>query len=185
MSLGYHVDYWDRLGWKDIFSSHEYTSRQEYYARLFNLESIYTPQVVVNGKEEFVGSNKNKLTSAVDNSLKEKALAVINLNANQNIAGKIDISYSVNGNAGKQDELVLLLVQKIATNKIKRGENEGKTLHHINIVREFSVLSASSNEEIKTFSIPTGLKKEDVFVAAFIQNKKTGRITAIQSSPVE
>src|SRR5947209_3544323 len=52
--LGFHVDYWDRLGWKDVYSSADYTNRQREYAQQFNLNSIYTPEVVVNGRVEFV-----------------------------------------------------------------------------------------------------------------------------------
>ena len=185
MSLGYHVDYWDRLGWKDIFSSHEYTARQNYYAGIFNLESIYTPQVVVNGKEEFVGSDKTKLLAVVEEQLREKTASSINLKVHHGLPGKIDIIYSVNGNTGKQDELVLLLVQKMATNKIGKGENEGRTLHHINIVREYSELNIPSIEQTITFNLLNGLKKEDVFIAAFMQNKKTGKINCLAKSNIE
>src|SRR6186997_2744530 len=69
--LGYHVDYWNKLGWKDVFSDASFTQRQEYYSRIFHLNSIYTPQVVVNGKSEFVGSNKEKLISSIEEQLNE------------------------------------------------------------------------------------------------------------------
>ena len=184
LALGYHVDYWDRLGWKDPFSSHEFTSRQEYYAGIFNLESIYTPQVIVNGEEEFVGSDKSKLINTIDAALKEKKDLSINLKANQNASGKIEVSYSTKESISEHEQLILLLVQKMATNKIGRGENTGKTLHHINIVRELSVLSAATNGQTKAFAIPSELKKEDVFIAAFIQNKKTGKINSLQFSQV-
>ena len=182
--LGYHVDYWDRLGWKDPFSSADFTSRQNYYADIFKLSSIYTPEVVVNGQEEFVGSDKNKLISTVEEQLKENTSSAIKIKAAQNTAGKIEITYSTQGNYSKQEELVLLLVQKTATNNIKKGENEGRTLHHINIVRKFSSFDMPSKEETTTFNLPTGLKKEDVFIAAFIQNKKSGKISGIQSAQI-
>jgi len=67
--LGFHVDYWDRLGWRDIYSSADYTHRQQKYAQLFNLNSIYTPQAIVNGKHEFVGSNESSLRSAIEEGL--------------------------------------------------------------------------------------------------------------------
>ena len=59
--LSYHVDYWDRLGWKDSFSKRAYSDRQRQYAEHLNLQSVYTPQAIVNGKTEFVGSNKTAL----------------------------------------------------------------------------------------------------------------------------
>jgi hypothetical protein len=70
----------------------------------------------------------------------------------------------------------------MATNEIKKGENTGKTLHHINIVRNIFYLPLK--EKTTNFTLPKGLHKEDVFVAAFIQNTKTGKITSLQSSQV-
>src|SRR6187551_4135793 len=77
--LSYHVDYWNKLGWKDIFSDASFTQRQEYYSNIFRLNSIYTPQVVVNGKKEFLGSNKSKLISSVEEQLNESSVASIKL----------------------------------------------------------------------------------------------------------
>src|ERR1700744_6104626 len=59
--LAFHVDYWNRLGWKDVFSSAEYSERQNQYARWLKLSSVYTPQIVVNGRTEFVGSEEANL----------------------------------------------------------------------------------------------------------------------------
>src|ERR1700733_13645315 len=67
--LGYHVDYWDNLGWKDIFSNAAYTQRQKEYAKIFKLSSVYTPQVILNGTEQFVGSDENKLNTGVKKNL--------------------------------------------------------------------------------------------------------------------
>jgi hypothetical protein len=79
--LGFHVDYWNRLGWKDGYSSAAYTDRQGEYATAFSLNGIYTPQVVVNGKTEFVGSDKNKLDRAIKNELNENTTVTIELSA--------------------------------------------------------------------------------------------------------
>jgi hypothetical protein len=182
--VSYHVDYWDKLGWKDIFSNPIFTERQEYYSELFRLNSIYTPQVVVNGRKEFVGSNKTKLISSIDEQLIERSAPSINLKAILNSSEKIEVSYSGETANSKNEQLVLLLVQKMATNKIMRGENEGRTLHHINIVREISHLTETKGT-IKTFDLPQGLKKADIFIAGFIQDKRSGKIKTIRSSPIE
>ena len=65
IGLGHHVDYWDRLGWRDKFSSGASTARQQRYARTFNVDSIYTPQMVVDGRDEFVGSNRSAAWQAI------------------------------------------------------------------------------------------------------------------------
>jgi len=183
--LGYHVDYWDRLGWKDVFGDAAYTARQNYYANVFNLNSIYTPQAIVNGKSQFVGSNKGKLISSVDEHLKEKSTAALQLKAGQISSGKIEVAFSAEGSAAQDEKITIALVQKMATNKIQRGENEGRTLRHINIVRKLSEFPALPQEQKTAFEIPAGLKKEDVFAAAFVQNKKTGKISAMQSAQPE
>ena len=183
--VGYHVDYWDKLGWKDIFSSPIFTERQEYYSTVFRLNSIYTPQLVVNGEKEFIGSNKDKLITAIDDELEKKPTLSIKLKANQNQEGKIEAIYSVDSNSSKKDKLILLLLQKAATNNIRRGENEGRTLQHINIVRRFAEFTTREKEEKVLFDIPAGLKKEDVFVAAFIQDKSSGKIKTLRSYTIE
>src|SRR6187549_315711 len=73
--LGYHVDYWNKLGWKDIFSDASFTQRQEYYSNIFRLNNIYTPQAIINGKKEFLGSDKSKLISSIEEQLNEKPAA--------------------------------------------------------------------------------------------------------------
>src|SRR5579859_6935835 len=67
--LSFHVDYWDQLGWKDIYSNAEYTQRQRDYAQTFYLNSIYTPQAIINGKSQMVGSNEEKLKSTLESEL--------------------------------------------------------------------------------------------------------------------
>ena len=180
---GYHVDYWDKLGWKDIFSDASFTQRQEYYSTIFHLNTIYTPQVVVNGEMEFVGSNKDKLISSIEEQLNEKPVASIKLNAFQNTKGKIDVQYSAEGTNAIKEQAILVLIQKMATNEIKKGENKGRTLHHINIVRNIFYLPLK--EKTTNFTIPAAFSKEDFFVVGFIQDKRSGKIKAMQSSSVE
>ena len=181
--IGYHVDYWDKLGWKDIFSDASFTQRQEYYSNIFRLNNIYTPQAVVNGKKEFLGSNKSKLISSIEEQLNEKSAASIKLNVVQNTEGRIDVHYSAEGADAKKEQAILVLIQKMATNEIKKGENNGRTLHHINIVRNIFYLPLK--EKTTSFTLPAGFNKEDFFVAGFIQEKESGKVKAIQSSQVE
>ena len=77
--LAFHVDYWNRLGWKDVFSSADYSKRQNDYARFLHLQSVYTPQIVVDGKTEFVGSEENTLRAAIHTSLQKTPTAQLNL----------------------------------------------------------------------------------------------------------
>ena len=72
--LSEHVDYWDRLGWKDPFSSAQYTARQQEYANRFKMDGVYTPQLVVDGRYGFVGSDAREATSAIQKSIREEKL---------------------------------------------------------------------------------------------------------------
>ena len=181
--LSYHVDYWNKLGWKDIFSDVFFTQRQEYYSNIFRLKNIYTPQVVVNGKKEFLGSDKSKLISSIEEQLDERSAVSIKINVVQNTEGKIDVHYSAEGTDAKKEQAILVLIQKMATNEIKKGENKGRTLHHINIVRNIFYLPLK--EKNTSFTLPASFSKEDFFVAGFIQEKRSGKIKAIQSTSIE
>ncbi|MBS1920860.1 MAG: DUF1223 domain-containing protein [Bacteroidetes bacterium] len=183
--LGFHVDYWDHLGWKDAFSSPEFTERQKYYSSIFNLSSIYTPQAVINGQYEFVGSDKNKIVDLVEEQLKSRPSKIINLLASESIKGDVDVKFSVNERASSKDQLILLLIERAAVTNVKRGENNGRTLYHINIVRKISSRQVSAGEQIESFNLPSDLSKGNAFIASFLQNKKTGAISGLDSVEIK
>ncbi len=175
--LSFHVDYWNQYGWKDIFSSNNYTVRQEQYAGFFKLKSIYTPQVVVNGKTEFVGSNESKLRSAIQRELKNEASVSINL---QTITNARTVSVTCSVSDAINSVLNIALVQKQAEVSVKRGENAGKILKHIDIVRGFKKLDIlSSNTNLVTLYIPDGLLPKDLKVIAYVQNRDDYKVTGV------
>ena len=77
--LSFHVDYWNRLGWTDPFSSSENSDRQRIYADFWKLESVYTPELVINGEYEVVGSNRSAAENAINKILQEKSKVKINI----------------------------------------------------------------------------------------------------------
>ncbi|HEY2728198.1 MAG TPA: DUF1223 domain-containing protein [Parafilimonas sp.] len=172
--LGYHVDYWDNLGWKDSFSNAAYTQLQRDYAKTFKLSSVYTPQVVVNGTEQFVGSNESKLNAVVNNKLQQSSNIQLSVDAKAQDDYEITVHYSTNA---ENANVKIALIQLKADDKIQRGENSGATLHHVNIVRDFKTENASANG-ISVLNIPKNLSVENCKVIAFTQNKTDGKITA-------
>ncbi len=166
--LGYHVDYWDRLGWKDAFSDAAYTRRQQEYARVFKLSSIYTPQAVVNGRKEMVGSEEKNLRATIAEDLAGPAGKKIALQAHAE-GNKIRVSF-VAGDRG-DDILYIALVQSHAETKVGAGENSGRRLQHVNIVRELKT-AAIGNSGSVDFSVPQGLQAKDCALIAFLQSKK-------------
>ncbi len=172
--LGYHVDYWDNLGWKDIFSNAAYTRSQREYAGIFKLSSVYTPQVIVNGTEQFVGSDKNKLKATVNKDLKQESTIKLKVDAKATDGKTVLVNYSTDA---PNANLKIALIQLSADNKIQRGENTGATLHHVNIVRDIKI-TAASDKGNTTLEIPEGLATKDCRVIAFTQNINDSRITA-------
>jgi hypothetical protein len=181
--LGYHVDYWDHIGWKDKFSKAEYTERQRQYAAAFNLSSIYTPQVVVNGKKEFVGSDQNRLQNAIMEELKINPAAEIKLTAKLK---KSAISVSYTTALSDKSLLKIALVQVHAETPVKRGENRGRYLKHINVVREIQniAINKKGNGETK-FEIPEDVVASNLKLIAFIQDKDDLKIVAATEAAIQ
>ncbi len=175
--LAYHVDYWNRLGWKDIYSNSEWSTRQNDYAGPLHMSSVYTPQIIVNGSTEFVGSDARKLHVAIKAQFDNKEANSVSLKAGLAHDHTIAISYNISGDLhGKQ--LKVAIVQKNASSSIKAGENSGKVLAHVNVVRSLTTipLNDRSAAELK-LGIPDGLNAQDIAVIAFVQKGNAGAIT--------
>lgn len=174
LALSFHVSYWNYLGWKDPYSKEEFTNRQRKYSRTMDLGRVYTPQMIVNGDDEFVGSNKNRAERSVQEALKKQS------------QHKVGISVKLDGNTvegqykleGKTSGYVvnLALVERDVSNIVPRGENRGRTLHHDNVVRSFEVISAKSNGDF-SFSLPSDIDLEKSSVIAYVQHGETLKIT--------
>jgi len=175
--LAFHVDYWNRLGWKDQFSSGAYSQRQNLYANWLNA-SLYTPQAVVNGATEFVGSDEGRLRSALSSALNKGGKGTLSLSHAVLDHDKVNVNYHIDG-APAGTSLLVALVQKNAVSKVLRGENGGRTLSHVQIVRDLETVSINSKRDGSTaLSAPEGTTAPGYEVVAFLQNNRTGEITA-------
>jgi hypothetical protein len=176
--LAYHVDYWNRLGWKDIFSKAEYSQRQSAYSKWLKLSGVYTPQAIVNGQTEFVGSAQGTLHNAINAGLKKEAgaqLVLSNVTVNVHNAA---LKYNAIGNTDNTT-VQLALVQKNAVSHVKSGENGGHTLSHIQIVTELKSIPLGKNKLGETnIKLPDGFTAKGFELIAFLQNNTTGQITA-------
>lgn len=181
--LAFHVDYWDRLGWKDAFSSAAYSKRQNQYARWLN-SGVYTPQAVVNGNKEFVGSQEGILRSAIKVQLEKTSSAELNLSDIKKDGGKITLQYHVRVKPANTS-LLLALVEKNAVSKVLRGENEGRTLSHVQIVRSLQNIHLTGQSNgTGTLEIPAGSNRNGLEVIAFLQNNSNGEIIAATKSGI-
>ena len=169
-----HVDYWDNQGWKDMFSQREFSRRQYRYDNLLKAQ-VYTPQLIINGKSECLGSDERAVYSAVKNAVKTKTNVTLNLKATQQGKG-MEISYEVNGNS-PEDQLVIAVVQKHAVNKIGDGENRGRTLEHAQIVRSlFSFSISPGSKGVEQIPLPDNYSAAGYEIIGFIQDQKTNEI---------
>ena len=133
--LGWHVDYWDYLGWKDEFSRSENTERQMGYRDRWNLRSLYTPQAVIHGEAQIVGSNERKVRMYVDQFQAEKTMLEIVLSTSGDTA---NIKVSALTSRLPASDIFLVRITPEATTSIRRGENVGRTISYVNVVEEMT-----------------------------------------------
>ncbi|MEJ0083767.1 MAG: DUF1223 domain-containing protein [Puia sp.] len=181
--LSFHVDYWNYLGWKDVFSNAAYSSRQQNYGDLFHLSSIYTPQIIVNGKVQFIGSDEITLRSTIETDLKEIPKTELQIKVQPGNKNKLAVSWTANPNP--ELKMNLALVQNFTSDHIQKGENKGQTLNHYFTVRDFQSLPVNNGSNSTYLNIPAGLQPSDCTVVAFLQNPKTGYVVAATQSAAE
>jgi len=169
--LAFHVDYWDRLGWRDPFSSVDWTRRQYAYVGALRANSAYTPQMVVNGAREFVGSNRRALEEALVAASHRKPPGEVRLTATRHGAeARIQV------NAKGTGELVVVVFDSSAPTAVGRGENTGRTIANDNVVRRLVRAGAAPLE--RTITVPIDPWWKEPGVAAFLQDRETLAIGA-------
>lgn len=180
-ALGFHVTYWNRLGWKDSFSQKIFDDRQYKYGTQFQKDGVYTPQLVVNGSEEFVASRKGQVESAIKKALAIPARAQIALTKTEK-DGDFAIKYTLSGDLTNA-ALNFAVVESNFATKVKRGENEGRTLKHDNVVRDFETADikkypngAPITEGSHGVFPMKGWQVANCSVIVFLQDKKTGQV---------
>jgi hypothetical protein len=180
--LSEHVDYWNHIGWTDPYSSAAYSERQSAYRKRLRLESVYTPQMIVDGTEEFVGSDSGEAQTVL-----EKATAAgVKLPVRVSEARVEGGSVKAHVEAGplprelKKAEVVFVVALNRAESQVARGENSGKRLTHVAVVRRMS--TAGFVEGGGTFSRDVAVKLESnvdasqLRVIAFVQEAGQGKI---------
>ncbi|CAM1367345.1 DUF1223 domain-containing protein [Tenacibaculum xiamenense] len=159
-ALSYHVSYWNYIGWKDPFSDPKHTNKQNAYARKFRSRSIYTPQLVINGKEHFVGSNETAMYSKVKEHLKIKTSNQIEIIKTSRNSNNVNISFKINGNTDARQTQVILVLKGRQT-QVKRGENRNRTLKNSNIVVSEKFVPTSNQLAEISLDIPTYVGNEE------------------------
>jgi hypothetical protein len=181
--VGFHVDYWDKLGWKDAFSDPSYSQRQRGYASFFGLEGVYTPQVVINGNIQMVGSDDVRIRQGVQGAFQTPVVHALDCSVSHTPDGTVSISFRIKEATDRT--LNLALVQLFAASRVESGENHGKLLHHRNIVRAFQTIDPKALEGNAKFQIPGGLTAADCHLIGWIQDRNSHRVLDAFEAPIQ
>ena len=180
--LGFHVDYWNSLGWKDRFSSAEFTQRQEQYTHALKVDGPYTPEMVVNGEVEFVGNDAGQAQRTIRQQASELETAQIKIAP----AGADQLTIQVKGptSSGANALVMLAITEDNLSTQVGSGENGGRTLHHAAVVRELKEIGMLHNGTMET-TVPLKLQKDwkrsDLRAVVFVQQGPSGKIEGAAS----
>ena len=135
IALSMPIDYWDYLGWKDTLADSRFSARQKAYSHMRGDRDVYTPQVIVNGSANVIGSDRGKIEGAIGDT--KKADGVMSVPVTMTLAGKqITVSVAAgNGPAAAHGEIWICAVSKAVPISIGRGENRGREVVYTNVVR--------------------------------------------------
>jgi len=177
IALAYHIDYWDRLGWKDPFSLPTATARQQAYARAMALRTVYTPQMVVDGVTDVVGSDRPAVLAALEG--KRDGLPIHLSRANGRLV--IELGARTGGVPG---EITVVAYGGEAETKVGRGENAGRTLKEYSIVRTVTSLGRWDGAA-KAVSLDLASMPESATMAAvLVQDAGQGRMVGAATIPL-
>ena len=169
--LSEHVDYWDRLGWRDPYSAHANTQRQEAYARGFGTKGPYTPEMVIDGATEFVGNDAARAMEEIARARSRPKIAVHLARTASGVEVQIEP-------AAKAAEVWLALADDSGTSQVMGGENMGRRLHHVAILRSIRKIGALKRGVAfdRTVEAPA-----DGRVIVFVQDSGLGKVYGVAS----
>ena len=180
VALGFHITYWDGAAWRDPFSRQASTDRQLAYDRRLTGGQIYTPQMIVNGRTEFVGNDPGALQRAIT-APDDSQADPITLEVSRDNVAHISVT-----NAPHGSHVFLAITESNLTTSVRAGENKNRELHHAGVVRQLRDLGKTDN----TFSAKVALKfdptwnRQNIRVIAFAQQGEAGPIHGAASAPL-
>lgn len=180
--LSEHVDYWNSAAWKDPYSSPLFSRRQQTYARRSNLESVYTPQMIVDGTTEFVGNDGRRAQSAIAAASKEEKIGVRIAPFPDSVRIEID---TLPKSAGRREaEVFLVQADESGTNEVAGGENKGRRLHHIAMARRIEKLGTVSARAAFSKDAPAAASPAAMRWIAIAQDPASGRVWGAAMSAI-
>ena len=184
IGISEHVTYWNQLGWTDPFSAELYSARQSAYSAHFGLDSVYTPQMVVDGRAQFVGSDRHALRAALLAEAQRKQIG-LHIDSAQVTGGQVAFTYSANDLPAKGSfDLIAVLVDDTDRSSVRRGENSGRDLVHVSVARTITNLGKLEPAQGRsaTFPLPPSLKAGvGNHLVLFAQETGTGAVIGVDA----
>jgi hypothetical protein len=185
--LSEHVDYWNDDGWRDPYSSHEYSERQGAYASHFGLGSVYTPQMVVDGRFELVGSDERRAILAIENATKSEKIPVsissIHLGASNLVTMRVDATQLPSSIAARSADVLVAAADESDESRVSRGENAGRILNHVAVLRSLTRVGTVDQSGGFSHDISVSVNRGsagNLRVVAIIQETATGRVLGVR-----
>jgi hypothetical protein len=179
--LSEHVDYWNSASWRDPFSSAAFSERQSEYVRALHVDSPYTPQMVVNGRTEFVGSDEDSALAAIERAAKSETadvqLSGVSIGIS-GVTGSIRIG-SVSASGQDSNDVFVAVTQDNLASSVRGGENGGHRLTHTAVVRTMKRIGTVTGTSFSgTFKVglSPAWRTQDLSVVAFVQSRRSKRI---------
>jgi hypothetical protein len=179
--LGFHVDYWNSLGWKDRFSSAEFSRRQEQYTQSLRVDGPYTPEMVVDGAVEFVGNDSGQAQRTIREAASQPEIATVKISSA--VADHLAVQVKAPVSA-RESKVILAITEDNLTTQVGSGENGGRTLHHAAVVRDLRPLGRLREggfEANVPFKLEKDWKRADLRAVVFVQDGPTGKILGAAS----
>ena len=187
--LSEHVDYWNDIGWKDPYSSHEYSERQSAYAARFGRGGVYTPQMVIDGHSELVGSDERRAIQTVENETKfakvPLSLSAIRFDSNNKLSMHVEAGPLGPSAAAHSAGLFLAIADDSDESQVSRGENAGRTLKHVAVLRTFVSVGTVGKSDKVSRNVAVNFNNENrrqLRIVGIIQESSAGRVLGVASA---
>lgn len=186
--LSEHVDYWDSDGWRDPYSSHDLTTRQQDYVDRLRLQSAYTPQMVIDGGAQLVGSDQKTAFADIEKAAALHTVPIrlsgISANGDKHVRMQIDIGPAAVPTGKISGDVWVALADDRDQSNVKAGENAGHVLSNVAVVRHLSRVGAAHDGTFSASpSLPTGdANLHNLRIVAFVQQGLGGKIVALGSA---
>lgn len=187
IALEEHVDYWNSLGWTDPFSSPQYRGRQNDYGRKFEVDSVYTPQMIVSGEAAFVGTDSERAYQEIGKAAQAQTTLVdVKTAANASDPDLVNLTVRVDTSKAakvRNSNVYLAVTESDLSSNVTRGENSGRLVRHAPVVRSFGVIGkldsrgSSSGAITNTLRLPREWKRENLRAVVFVEERDSYRIT--------